>query len=85
MNETTQQFGFSWGLALSQVFAILFGIVVLIALPLVVTLSCVRTFRGDGRFALWLVIVWLMPILGPFFGFWVARAFLTPRAPENVL
>jgi hypothetical protein len=83
MNETTQQFGTSWSLVLSQVAAILFGIAVLILFPLAVTISCVRRFRGDGRFALWLVIVWLIPILGPLFGLWVAQAFLLPRAPEN--
>jgi hypothetical protein len=81
MNETMEQFGLSWGLVLAQVCFILFGIAVLIGLPLIVTLSCVRRFRGDGRLAPWLVIVWLIPILGPLFGLAVAQAFLTPRAP----
>jgi hypothetical protein len=85
MNEvTTEQFGISWSLLLAQVVSLLFGAAVLIGLPLVITLSCVRRFRGDGRLALWLVIVWLIPILGPLFGLAVAQAFLAPRPPENL-
>lgn len=84
MNETTVQFGMSWSTVLAQGFALLFGIAVLIGLPLVATLSCVRRFRGDGRLLLWLLIVWIIPVAGPVFGLAVARAFLTPRVPENV-
>jgi hypothetical protein len=36
MNETTQQFGFSWPLLLSQVVGILLGIAVLAALALLI-------------------------------------------------
>ena len=83
MNEFTEQFGFSWNLVLAQIVFLLLGVAVLIVLPLAVTLSCVRRFRGDGRLGLWLVIVWLIPILGPLFGLALAQAFLMPRALEN--
>jgi hypothetical protein len=80
MNETTVQFGASWYLLLAQGVGILFGVAVLIVWPLVVTLSGVRRYRGDGRFALWLVIVWLIPVLGPLLGLAAAGPFLTPRS-----
>jgi len=77
MPETIQQFGLSWPLVLSQVVAFLLAGAIFIGLPLMVTLCCSRRFRGGGRLALWLAIVWLIPILGPLLG--LAMAFLTSR------
>jgi len=65
---TTEQFAFNWWLVISQVvsFAI---ILAALGLAIAATRYCLRHHRADSGLWLWLLLIWLAPVLGPLCAF----------------
>lgn len=73
MNETTQIIQSSGGVGFWQIVPVLN-----ILLAIVATVRCVRSGRRGAGLALWLLLVWLLPVLGPLIALLVVRRSATP-------
>jgi len=62
--DLTRQFGLSWPLFLAQLLPLI-TVVVALVLAISTTIVCLRHHRSDSRLPLWLLLIWLVPIVGP--------------------
>ncbi|WP_083805242.1 PLDc N-terminal domain-containing protein [Chthoniobacter flavus] len=62
--NVTEQFGVNGWVLFSQLFSLVIVPAALV-LSIFATIYCLRHHRSDRRLPLWLLLTWLVPIVGP--------------------
>ncbi len=81
VQNAAEQFGFNWWLLFTQVFSFALFLAT-IGLPLAATIHCLRYHRTNSSLPLWLLLTWLIPIVGPLCTFAALRRQPTTQIPN---